>query len=78
MTSENLDQSKLILDEAKSAVMLDMADIEPGTAITVEVTLTMDGREHVVVVTVRAEEDGSQGETGGESPDQEGGGDQAG
>ena len=63
VTSGNLAEGKLLIDETGSTVSLDMQEIPPGTTVTVEVTLTMNGQEHVVTVTIIAEEqDGTQSE----------------
>lgn len=67
VTSGNLADKKLLIDKTGGTVSLDVREIPPGTSVTVEVTLTMNDRDHVVTVTVTAEEqDGEPGEPGSE------------
>ena len=56
VTSGDLAEEKLLIDETGGTVSLDVREIPPGTAVTVEVALTMNGRSHVVTVTITAEE----------------------
>lgn len=75
VTRGNLAEEKLLIDEDGSTVSLDMREIPPGTTVTVEVILTMNEQEHVVTVTITAEEqDGTPGEPGGEDAGQSDGG----
>ena len=67
VTSGNLADEKLLIDKTGGTVSLDMREIPPGSSVTAEVALTMNDREHVVTVTITAEEqDGKPSEPGNE------------
>lgn len=56
VTSGNLAEETLLIDETGGTVSLDIREIPPGTSVTVDVTLTMNDLDHVVTVTITAEE----------------------
>ena len=52
-------RAEIKVDPASDTVSLDMKNVPPGTAVTVEVALKMDELDHMVTVTVTAEDGGS-------------------
>lgn len=76
VTRGELGEGGLSFTEGSDTVSLDMTGVSPEKSVTIKVTLTMDGREHVVRVDVPAA--GEKEETGGGGVGQEDGGEQTG